>query len=89
LPLGVGLALRLLVAPMLTWLAVWLIGIPHPVAELLVVISSAPVGVLLAVMSTEYCASSELALAVVFLSTVLSPLTVTMVMYLLRTSGGW
>jgi predicted permease len=46
--------------------------------------SSAPAGVLLAVMSTEYQTSSDLALAIVFMSTILSPLTVTMVIFLTR-----
>src|SRR5262245_13076889 len=68
-PLGLALGLRLLVAPLITWLAVLLIGIEHPVAELLVVISSVPVGVLLAIISQEYKTNADLASNVVFMST--------------------
>ena len=88
LPLGLALGLRLVAAPMLTWLAVTLLHIQHPVADLLVIISSVPVGVLLAVISMEYETSSDLASAIVFMSTILSPITVTMFIFMTRTFGG-
>jgi predicted permease len=88
LPLDVGLFLRLLAAPALTWLAVTLIGTAHPVADLLVVISSVPVGVLLSIVCQEYETHGDLASALVFASTVLSPVTVTLVIFLMRLLHG-
>jgi predicted permease len=88
LPLGLGLLLRMLVAPAVTWLAVVLLGIDRPVADLLVVISSVPVGVLLAIISLEYETDADLASALVFMSTVLSPITVTLVIFAQRLVHG-
>ena len=55
----------------------WLFGVEPALTGLLVVASSAPVGILLAIFCTEYKRAPELASAVVLVTTVLSPLTVT------------
>lgn len=79
--LGLGLAVKLLVAPLATWAAVLLLGIHEDIGDLLIVVASAPVGVLLAIICAEYRAHPDLASATVFFSTLLSPLVVTAAIY--------
>jgi hypothetical protein len=81
---GAGLGLKLLLAPALTWVAVNVIGLEEDVGDLLVVVASAPVGVLLAIVCQEYRNEPGLASAVVFFSTLLSPLVVTGAIYATR-----
>lgn len=82
LTLAVGL--RLLVAPLLTWLAVIALDVPRGLADMLVVTASTPAGVLLAIVCAEYRVGVNLAPATVFLSTVLSPIVVTGFLYAVR-----
>lgn len=70
-------ALKMLLAPALTWAALLLTGIEAQLADLLVVATAAPVGILLAIFCTEYKRAPELASAAVLVSTVVSPLIVT------------
>lgn len=82
--LGVGLALKLLIAPGLTYGAVILLGIPETLGDFFIVIASAPVGVLLAIICAEYRSNESLASGVVFFSTLLSPIFVTATIFLTR-----
>lgn len=75
--LGLAVGLRLLAAPVLTWGAVLLFGIPRGLGDMLIVSASAPVGVLLAIVCAQYRVREELAAGSVFISTMLSPLFVT------------
>lgn len=82
--LALALGMRLLAAPLLTWLAVLALGVPRGLADMLVVTASVPVGVLLAIVCDEYRVGVNLAPATVFLSTVLSPIVVTAFLYAVR-----
>lgn len=70
-------ALKMLLAPALTWIVLLFTGIEAQLSDLLVVATAAPVGLLLAIFCTQYKRAPELASAVVLVSTVLSPLIVT------------
>lgn len=77
-PVWLAVGLKMLLAPALTWALLWLAGIDPALGDLLVVAAAAPVGLLLALFCTEYKRTPELASAVVLVSTVLSPVTVTL-----------
>ena len=81
-----GVALRLCMAPVLTTLAVLLLpGLPVDLRNLLIVGSCVPVGVLLAIFSAQYGRGAEVASATVVVSTVLSPIVITLAIVLTRT----
>lgn len=76
-PVFLATALKLLVAPALTWAMCAALGFDDGLTDVLVVASAAPVGVLLAIFCAEYDRAPNLASASVLLTTVLSPLIVT------------
>ncbi len=80
--LGVGM--KMLLAPALTWGFLFMTGIEPQLTNLLVVAAAAPVGVLLAIFCTEYRRGAEMAGALVLVSTVLSPLIVSAWIWLVR-----
>ncbi|MDJ0946195.1 MAG: AEC family transporter [Kiloniellales bacterium] len=80
-----GVVLRLCVAPLLTTLAVLLLpGLPVELRDLLIVGSCVPVGVLLAIFCAQYGRGAELASATVVVSTVLSPVVITLAVVMTR-----
>jgi len=81
---GLAVALRLLLAPLLTGLALLLIEMPATVEALLLVGSAAPVGVLLTIFASEFRGNVQLSSAVVVSSTLLSPLIVTAAVVIAR-----
>lgn len=83
---GLGLALRLVAAPLLTALALLVIDLPATVEDILLVGSAAPVGVLLTIFAIEFRGNVQLSSALVMTSTLLSPLVVTAVLILARLS---
>ena len=82
--LTLALALRFMIAPAGTWIVVALLEVPPGLAGMLVVGASAPVGVLLAIICAEYESEAGFASNVVFVSTVLSPIFVTSVIFAVR-----
>jgi predicted permease len=76
-PVWVAVFLKSLLAPALTWIAAWSVGIDDDVTDLLVVAAAAPVGLLVALFCTEYKRSPDMITTAVLVSTVLSPLVVT------------
>lgn len=82
--LTLGVTLRLLIAPAVTLAAVAVMGVERGLANMLVITASTPVGVLLAIICTEYRRDAELASAIVFFSTLLSPLSVTAALLVVR-----
>jgi predicted permease len=74
---GLGLGLRLLVAPLLTWAALAVLPLSPLLEAVLLVGACAPVGVLVVIFAGQYRGNAALASAVVMASTVLSPLVVT------------
>jgi malate permease and related proteins len=86
-PLAVGLALRLLLAPASAWLFAYLFGFSPELIAFFVVSASAPAGVLVAIFANEYNTRPELASMMVFISTIVSALTVTSWVYAVRYAG--
>lgn len=72
-----SVSLRLLVAPMIALLLVGLFGIDGPARQGSVTEASMPSMVSATVLATEYQLDSKLVTAIVFISTLLSPLTLT------------
>lgn len=83
-PVWLGVGLKLLLAPLLTWGVLLFLGFERQLSDLLVVASAAPVGLLLAIFCTDYDRTPDAAGAMVLVSTILSPLTVTAWIVLLR-----
>lgn len=81
---GLAVALRLLLAPALTGLALLVVPLPGEVKALLFVGATAPVGVLLTIFAAEFKGPVELSSAVVIGSTVVSPLVATAAVVLTR-----
>jgi hypothetical protein len=74
----------MLLAPALTWGVLLLTGFEAGLIDLLVVAAAAPVGILMAIFATEYERAPDIAGAMVLISTVLSPITVTAWIWLMR-----
>jgi len=85
-PVWLGVGLKLLLAPVLTWGALLLTGFEPGLVDLLIVAAAAPVGILMAIFATEYERAPDVAGAMVLISTVLSPITVTAWIWLVRLS---
>ena len=80
--LSVGL--KLVAAPIITGLALSVLGFGESLSHLLIATAAAPVGVTLVIMATQVERETDVAAAAVFVSTLLSPLTVTLCLFLLR-----
>ena len=76
--------LKLLVAPIITGLALGALGFDARLGDLLIATAAAPVGVTLVIMAAQVERETDVAAAAVFVSTLLSPLTVTLCLFLLR-----
>ncbi len=72
--IGISIVFSMILSPVLTWGLAAGFGFTGTLADLLIVAAAAPVGVLLAVFCAEYKKHGETASAIVFVSTVLSPL---------------
>jgi predicted permease len=81
---GVAVALRLLIAPVLTGLALLALSLPGEVEALLLVAACTPVGVLVPIFAAQFRGDVELSSAVVIASTLLSPVVVTAAVVLTR-----
>ncbi len=87
LPLALGLGVRMIAAPATAWGLAWILGFPPDLIAFFVVSAGVPVGVLLAIFASEYKAHPRLASMMVFLSTVVSALSVTGWVYAVRYAG--
>lgn len=83
-PVAAAVVLRVLAAPLLTWLAVMALGLPRGLGDMLVVTAGAPVAVFLSVICAEYRTGADVAPATVFISTILSPVTITALLFAVR-----
>ena len=81
---GLGIGLRLVIAPLIAWPVLLLLGPAPDVFALLLVGAAMPVGVLLPILCAEYRRDAQLASAMVVLSTALSPIAITLLVYLTR-----
>ncbi len=76
-PIGLSVALRLVAAPAIGLLLAGLFGFQGPARQATVAESGVPSAVTTLVLSTEYGLDTSLVTAMVFLGTILSPLTLT------------
>ena len=87
-PIVLALFLRLILAPLLSWVVVWALGIQGLLAHSLVVSVSFPTAVNSALLALEFDNEPEFAAATVFYSTLLSAITVSLVIYAARVVYG-
>jgi predicted permease len=83
-PLYMALFLRLCVGPLLGWVFVWLLGFKGELAQAVVVSASFPTAVNSALLAMEYDNEPDFAASVVFYSTLLSAVTVSLTIYLVK-----
>ncbi|MEZ5774642.1 MAG: AEC family transporter [Hyphomicrobiaceae bacterium] len=76
--LGLIVVLKLLVAPLVTLWMARAAGLPEDIAAVLTVAAAAPVGMVLTIFAVQFRNKGELATMAVLVTTVLSPLTVTL-----------
>ncbi len=91
-PLSLAVVAALVIAPAATWGLIWLGGLAKmtPSAEmtaLLIVNAALPAGALLAILGAQYSRDKVLPTAFVVASTVLSPITLTVTVFLMRRYG--
>jgi predicted permease len=83
--LGLGVLTKLLIAPLVGLLLASLFGLQHTARQGSILEASMPAAVATTVVATEYNLEPSLVTAIVFLGTVLSPLTLTpLIVYLAR-----
>jgi malate permease and related proteins len=83
-PVALGVTLRLVVGPLVTWAALLLLGLPEGLSDLLLVGAGLPVGILLPIFCAEYGTHARSASAMVAVSTALSPVIVTILVFAAR-----
>ncbi|WP_054023272.1 AEC family transporter [Bacillus sp. FJAT-28004] len=76
--------LRLIAGPLLAWLIVWLMGLDKLTAAALIVSSSVPTSLSSVLLAVEFDNEPEFASQSVFISTILSIVTVTAVIFFLK-----
>jgi predicted permease len=77
IPLSLGVGIKLLIAPVVALILSGLIGLEGPARQAAILEASMPAAVMNTVIATEYNLHPSLVTAVVFTSTLLSPLTIT------------
>ncbi len=83
-PVALGVALRLIVGPLVTWAVLLALGLPEGLNDLLLVGAGLPVGILLPIFCAEYGTHARSASAMVAVSTALSPIIVTILVFAAR-----
>jgi len=83
-PVALGIGLRLIAAPLLTWAALLLLGLPEDLSDLFLVGAGLPVGILLPIFCAQYGQHARGAAAMVAVSTALSPLVLTLLVFAAR-----
>jgi malate permease and related proteins len=86
-PLLLGVLLRMIVAPASAWAFAALFGFPPMLTAFFVVSAAVPAAGLVAIFAQEFKSEPALASTIVFLSTVVSALTVTGWVYAVRYAG--
>ncbi len=84
LAVGASVALQLVAAPVVAWLVSGALGLTGPAQLAGILEASMPAAVITTVIAMQYDLDLELTTAAVVLTTVLSPLTLTPLIYLLR-----
>lgn len=81
---SIGVALRLLVSPFIATILVLLIGLNAPAMVAVIMQSSMPVAVATIILASEFELDHQLSLNMIMASTLLSPVTLSILIYLLR-----
>ena len=81
--ISVSTALRLIVGPLIGLGLSILFGMPVPARQAIVVESGMPTAIMTTILANEYELESQLITATVFISTIISPLTLTPLLFLL------
>jgi len=76
--------LRLIVAPVVAWVAAGAIGLTGVARQVSIVEASMPAAVINIILATEYRAAPDLVTGAVLISTLLSPITLTLIISLLK-----
>lgn len=79
-----GVVIRLLLSPFIGWGLGALLGITGPALTAFIVQASMPTAVLTIIFTTEFNLERDLALNLIMVSTLLSPITLSVLIYLLR-----
>ncbi len=83
LAVGIPVFIRLIVGPLVGWGAAPLLGLQGPALQAGVTESATPTAVMTTILAAEYDLDSSLITAIIFVSTILSPVTLTPVLYFL------
>jgi len=75
--ISVSTVLRLVVGPILGWAMSAVFGLPVPARQAIIIESGMPTAIMTTILANEYELESQLVTAIVFISTILSPLTLT------------
>jgi hypothetical protein len=81
--ISIATFIRLVIGPLIGWVLVGLFGFKGPARQAGVTDSALPTAVMTTILATEYNLEPSLVTAIVFTSTVLSPLTLTPVLFFL------
>jgi hypothetical protein len=81
--MGIPVFTRLLIGPLIGLGLAILFGLPIPARQAGITEMSGPTAVMTTVLATEYKLDSKLVTAIVFITTILSPLSLTLVLYYL------
>lgn len=84
LTLALVVALKLVVAPAITWGLALSMGMPQDITDLAVVAAATPIGVILAVFCLDFGREPRFVGRAILVSTMLAPITVTMWIILMR-----
>jgi hypothetical protein len=82
--IGVGVGLRLLLSPLLATALVLLIGLQAPASTAIIMQTSMPVAVVTIIFSSEFGLDDQFASSAVMASTLLSPITLSILIFLLQ-----
>lgn len=81
---GVGVGLRLLVSPIVATILVLLVGLNAPATIAVIMQTSMPVAVATIILASEFELDHQLSLSMIMASTLLSPVTLSILIFLLR-----
>jgi predicted permease len=84
LPVALSCGLKLAVTPLLTWVFCHLVGLPNSLVSLSVQMGAMPTAVMCSVLCAQNSLEGDMAIAIVFASTVLSAITVPLALSLLH-----
>jgi len=76
-------SIRLLIGPLLAWLLCWMLDVPAPERSVLILQAGMPTAVMAAVLATEYETEPPLVATAILVSTLLSMITLSLLLWLI------